>query len=116
MAARASSTCWSRPSPTSRPGAEPLFSRRARLAHGGEGVMLAPKMLILELGYALLIAAVFVPKPHQMRLLVAAAATAGLGHAFLVRDRVSLIWLALLLAACLVMLGRRFWGNRAARF
>ena len=78
--------------------------------------MLAPRILIQELGYALLIAAVFVPKPHQMRLLVAAAAAAGLGHAWWVRDRVGLIWLALLLLACLVMLGRRFWENRTARF
>ena len=78
--------------------------------------MLTPKTLILELGYALLIAAVLMPKPHQMRLLVAAAATAGIGHAAWVRDRVSLVWMALLLAACLAMLGRRLWENRSVRF
>jgi hypothetical protein len=72
--------------------------------------------LILELGYVLLIAAVLMPKPHQMRSLVAAAAVAGIGHAFWVRDRVSLVWAILLFAACLVMLGRRLWENRSVRF
>jgi hypothetical protein len=78
--------------------------------------MLAPKTLILELGYALLIAAVLMPKPHQMRLTIAAAAAALLAHAFWVRDRTSLVWAALLLAACLAMLGRRLWENRNVRF
>jgi hypothetical protein len=78
--------------------------------------MFAPKSLILELCYALLIVAVLMPKPLQMRLLVAAAAAAGLGHAFWVRDRMSLVWMALLLAACLAMLGRRLWENRSVRF
>jgi membrane protein implicated in regulation of membrane protease activity len=78
--------------------------------------MLTPKILILELGYVLLIAAVLMPKPHQMRSLVAAAAVAGIGHALWVRDWVSLVWMALLLAACLIMLGRRLWENRSVRF
>jgi CRP-like cAMP-binding protein len=78
--------------------------------------MLAPKILIVELGYALLIAAVLMPKPHQIRLLVGAAALAGIGHAIWVRDRVSLVWAILLLAACLAMLGRRLWENRTVRF
>lgn len=78
--------------------------------------MLAPKTLILELAYALLILAVLVPRPHQMRTLIAAAAAAGLGHAYWVKDRISLIWMGLLLASCLVMLGRRLWSNRAVRF
>jgi CRP-like cAMP-binding protein len=78
--------------------------------------MLTPKTLILELGYALLIAAVLMPKPHQIRLLVGAAALAGIGHAIWVRDRVSLVWMALLLAACAAMLGRRLWENRSVRF
>src|SRR6195952_4959639 len=78
--------------------------------------MLTPKSLILQLGYALLIVAVLVPKPHQMRLLVAAAAAAGLGHAIWIRDRMTLVWMALLLAACLAMLGRRLWENRSVRF
>jgi hypothetical protein len=78
--------------------------------------MLTPKVLIVELGYALLIAAVLMPKPHQIRLLVGAAALAGIGHAIWVRDRVSLVWAMLLLAACLAMLGRRLWENRNVRF
>jgi hypothetical protein len=78
--------------------------------------MLTPKSLILELCYVLLVVAVLMPKQHQMRLLVAVAAAAGLGHAIWVRDRVSLVWMALLLAACLAMLGRRLWENRAVRF
>ena len=78
--------------------------------------MLAPKTLILELGYALLIAAVLMPKPQQIRLLVGAAALAGLGHAVWVRDRVSLVWMGVLLAVCLGMLGRRVWENRSVRF
>jgi hypothetical protein len=78
--------------------------------------MLTPKILIVELGYALLIAAVLMPRPHQIRLLVGAAALAGIGHAIWVRDRVSLVWAMLLLAACLAMLGRRLWENRNVRF
>ena len=78
--------------------------------------MLTPRMLVLELGYALLIVAVLMPRPHQIRLAVGAAALAGLGHAIWIRDRVSLVWMAILLAACLVMLVRRFWGNRSVRF
>ena len=78
--------------------------------------MLTPKMLILELGYALLIVAMLMPKPHLMRLLVAAAAVVGIGHAFWVRDWVSLAWMAALLAACLATLGRRLWENRTVRF
>jgi hypothetical protein len=78
--------------------------------------MLAPKMLILELGYALLIVAVLMPKPHLIRAFVAAASLAWLGHAIWLRDRMTLIWASLLLAACLAMLGRRLWGNRSVRF
>ena len=78
--------------------------------------MLTPKMLILELGYALLVAAVLMPKPHLIRLLVGAAALAGIGHAAWVRDWVSLGWMAALLAASLAMLVRRFWENRTVRF
>jgi CRP-like cAMP-binding protein len=78
--------------------------------------MLTPKVLIVELGYALLIAAVLMPRPHQIRLLIGAAALAGIGHAIWVRDRVSLVWTMLLLAACLAMLGRRLWENRNVRF
>src|SRR6185437_13527712 len=78
--------------------------------------MLAPKTLILELGYALLIVAVLMPKPHQIRLLIGAAALVWLGHAIWLRDRVDMVWTGLLLAACLAMLGRRFWDNRAVRF
>jgi len=78
--------------------------------------MLAPKTLILELGFLLLIVAVLLPKPNQMRVLIAAAAAAAIGHAYLVRDRVSLVWAILLLAACLAMIGRRYWENRSVRF
>jgi hypothetical protein len=78
--------------------------------------MFAPKSLILELVYALLIVAVLLPKTHHVRALIAAAAAAGLVHAFWVKDRISLIWMAVLLAACLVMLGRRLWSNRSVRF
>ena len=78
--------------------------------------MLAPKNLILELGFALLIVAVLLPRPHQIRLVAAAAAAAWLGHAIWLRDRIEMIWAGLLLAACLVMLVRRLWGNRAVRF
>jgi hypothetical protein len=56
------------------------------------------------------------PRPHQIRLLIGAAALAGIGHAIWVRDRVSLVWAMLLLAACLAMLGRRLWENRNVRF
>ena len=78
--------------------------------------MLTPKTLVLELCYALLIAAVLMKRPYQIRLLLGVAALAGLGHAIWVRDRVGMVWMGLLLATCLLMLGRRFWENRSVRF
>jgi hypothetical protein len=78
--------------------------------------MLAPKNLILELGFVLLIVAVLLPRPHQIRLLAAAAAAVWLGHAIWLRDRIEMVWAGLLLLASLVMLVRRLWGNRAVRF
>ncbi len=78
--------------------------------------MLAPKNLILELGFALLIVAVLLPRPHQIRLVAAAAAAAWLGHAIWLRDRIEMVGAGLLLLACLGMLARRLWGNRAVRF
>ena len=78
--------------------------------------MLAPKALLLELGYALLIAAVLMPRAHQIRLLIAAAAMAGLAHAIWVRDRIGLIWMGLLLLVALAALAKRLWENRTVRF
>jgi len=65
--------------------------------------------LVLQLGYALLVAALLVRSPQRMRLLIAMAAAAMLLRAtLLVHDRTTIGWMVLLLAVWLVML----WGNR----
>lgn len=71
--------------------------------------MFSTEGLVLQLSYALLIAALFARTPQRMRLLIAASAIAMLLRAtVLVRDPATMSWMALLLAIWLVML----WGDR----
>ena len=66
--------------------------------------------LVLQLGYALLVAALFARTPQRMRMLIAASALVMLLRAILlVRDHATIGWMALLLAIWLVLL----WGDRA---
>jgi CRP-like cAMP-binding protein len=78
--------------------------------------MLTPQMLVLQLGYALLVAAVLAPRRHQMRMLIGLAALAGLAHALWARDTAGTVWMAVLLAATLITIGRRFRDESNVRF
>ncbi|MEO9131844.1 MAG: cyclic nucleotide-binding domain-containing protein [Sphingomonas sp.] len=72
--------------------------------------MFSTESLVLQLGYALLIAALVARTPQRMRLLIAASAIVMLARAtLLVRDPATIGWMALLLAIWLLML----WSNRA---
>lgn len=71
--------------------------------------MFSTQGLVLQLGYALLIAALLARTPQRMRLLIAASAVALLLRAaFLAHDRATIGWMILLLAIWLVMV----WGDR----
>ena len=79
--------------------------------------MTSPDALLLQLSYALLVVAVLAPRMGPLRLLVALAALAGLLRALLfTQDPVLAAWNGVLLAACLVLLGRTFLERRGARF
>lgn len=72
--------------------------------------------LLLHLSYALLLAAVLVARPFTLRLLIALAAASGLARALWIGDLASSAWLALLLLACLYLLGRNLYESRDVRF
>ena len=71
--------------------------------------MFSTQGLVLQLSYALLIAALLARTPQRIRLLIAAAAVAMLLRAiFLVHDGATIGWMVLLLILWLVMV----WGDR----
>jgi hypothetical protein len=71
--------------------------------------MFSTQGLVLQLGYALLVAALFARTPQRMRQLIAASAIVLLLRAtLLVSDLATISWMGLLLAIWLVML----WGDR----
>ena len=71
--------------------------------------MFSTQGLVLQLGYALLVAALFARTPQRMRQLIAASAIVLLLRAILlVGDPATISWMGLLLAIWLVML----WGDR----
>ncbi|MEO6218505.1 MAG: cyclic nucleotide-binding domain-containing protein [Sphingomonas sp.] len=71
--------------------------------------MLSTQGLVLQLGYALLVAALFARTPQRMRQLIAASAIVLLLRAtLLVGEPATISWMGLLLAIWLVML----WGDR----
>ena len=78
--------------------------------------MLTPESLVLQLGFALLIAAVLAPRLHHVRLLVGAAALAWLGRALWTGDLVTAAWCGALVGLCLVLIGRRLWEDGNVRF
>lgn len=75
-----------------------------------------PADALLHLSYALLLAAVLVARPFTLRLLIALAAASGLARALWIGDLESTAWLALLLLACLYLLGRNLYESRDVRF
>jgi len=78
--------------------------------------MLTPDGLVLQLGFALLIAAVLAPRLHHVRLLVGAAALAWLGRALWTGDVVTAAWAGALAGLCLILIGRRLWEDGNVRF
>lgn len=78
--------------------------------------MLTPESLVLQAGFALLIAAVLAPRIDHVRLLVGAAALAWLGRALWTGDLVTAAWSGALVGLCLILIGRRLWEDGNARF
>ena len=78
--------------------------------------MLSLDALLLNLSYALLVAAVLAPRTSRLRLLVALAALAGLVRAVWIGDMIVAAWTGLLLGACLLLLGRNLYQSRNIRF
>jgi len=78
--------------------------------------MFTPQALVLQLSYALLVAAVLAPRLHQIRLLIALAALAGLGHALWVGDMAGASWMGVLLGAAAWPIGRGLWNDTNVRF
>ena len=79
--------------------------------------MFSVDALLLQLSYALLVAAVLVSRPTSLRILVALAASAGLIRALAwAGDAVSAVWMALLLGTCLTLLARTLYESRHVRF
>lgn len=79
--------------------------------------MLSPDMLVLQLSYALLVAAVLAARVTVLRVLIALAALAGLAHALVwTGDLISAAWLGLLLLACVALLARTWFERRSVRF
>ncbi|MGZ8335506.1 MAG: cyclic nucleotide-binding domain-containing protein [Allosphingosinicella sp.] len=82
-----------------------------------EGAPMPVESLVLQLSYALLIGAALAPSLRAVRLLIALAALVGLGRALLwTGDLVTAVWMGLLLAACLYLLGRHVYESRRVRF
>lgn len=79
--------------------------------------MFTPDSLVLQLSYALLVAAVLAPRLRTVRLLVGLAATVALARAlFWTGDAIAAAWSGLLLLVCLGLLLRDLWREGAARF
>ncbi len=66
--------------------------------------MFSPQSLVLQLAYALLVAAMLSARLTSARRLVAVAAAIGLAYGYWSGDLVTLAWMGILLSACLVML------------
>lgn len=78
--------------------------------------MFSTQSLVLQLSYLFLVLAVVMTR-GQPRLFIAASALVALVHALtFTRDPATMVWMALLLGCCLVVLGRDFLARRGARF
>lgn len=81
------------------------------------GSITTPEMIALQLGYALLVAAILAARIFWTRLLVACAAGMALLHALVwTGDRVTAGWMAVLLAACLFLVARTLYERRSVPF
>jgi Cyclic nucleotide-binding domain len=77
----------------------------------------SPDAVLLHLSYALLVVAVLAPRMEVLRVLVALAAAVGLVRALAwTGDLASAFWTALLLAACLFLIGRTLYERRRVSF
>ncbi|MBX3561600.1 MAG: cyclic nucleotide-binding domain-containing protein [Sphingomonas sp.] len=73
--------------------------------------------LLLHLGYALLVAAVLVARPTNLRVLAALAAAAWLARALVwTQDSAGAVWAGILLVLCLYLLARNLLTSRRIRF
>ena len=73
--------------------------------------------IVLQMSYFLLFLAVLAPRMGPLRLLIAASALAGLARALVwTGDLVTAVWMGLILAACLLLLGRTLYERRRAIF
>ena len=80
-------------------------------------MMASADAILLQLSYALLVVAVLAPRLGSVRVFVALAALAGLLRSlFWTGDMVGAVWMGLLLAACLLLLGRTIYERRKASF
>ena len=77
---------------------------------------MAPEALLLQLGFALLIAAVLAPGLRRVQLFVGAAALVWLVRALWTGDAVTAGWSGVLAGLCLILAGRHLLGNAAVRF
>ena len=78
--------------------------------------MLSPEALSLQVGYALVAAAALAPRLPLVRAFLSVAASAWLARALSTGDAVGAAWSGLILALCLVLLGRRLWELGGAGF
>ena len=77
----------------------------------------SPDAIVLQLGYALLVVAVLAPRMTSLRILVALSALVGLARALIwTGDLVTAIWMGVLLAACLGLIGRSLYERRKVAF
>ena len=84
---------------------------------GGLAEALTPGGLLGQVPFALLVAAVLSTRASRMRPLIAMAALVGLIHAVAVGgSTIGVIWWGLLLAATLLVIGRRAAENAKVRF
>jgi hypothetical protein len=87
------------------------------MAMGMGGSPTSADGLLMQLGYALLVAAVLAPRMTHLRVLMALAALGVLVRALLwTDDPVTAAWMGLLLAASLFLLGRTWVERRAVHF
>jgi CRP-like cAMP-binding protein len=79
--------------------------------------MVSPDAIILQLSYALLVVALLVSRIESLRILVALSALLGLARALVwTGDLVTVVWMGLLLAVCLFLLGRTMLERRGVSF
>ena len=78
--------------------------------------MFSTASLVLQLSYLFLVLAVVLSR-GQPRLFIAASALVALIHAIVwSRDPATILWMALLLGCCVIVLGRDLLAQRGARF